>query len=101
VYQIFDQNFDILFYLDLLDYTCFAKTSIKTDPTIEENSGIFNPNNNQLTTYIWTILSNGPQCRIRYTISKDICITKKGALGAKCMFFHKTKCRKKENIPLF
>ncbi len=86
----------------ILDYTRFTKTSIKEDPTIEENSGIFDPNNNQLTTYMWTILSNGPQCRIRYTISKDICTLNKGALGAKCIFsFIKNVEKKKKNISLF
>ncbi len=75
--------------MDLIDYTRFDKISIKEDPTIEEEiSGSFDSNNNQLTTYMWTSLSNGPQCRIKYTITKDIC-TKKGALGAKCMFFYK------------
>ncbi len=52
---------------------------------------------------MWTILSNGPQCRIRYTIAKDICTLNKGALGAKCIFsfIKKNVEKKKKNISLF
>jgi hypothetical protein len=68
-----------------LEYTRFDKTYLKDDPTIEENSKTFDPNNNQLATYLWTSLGIGPQCRIKYTIMKDICTGNKGAVGAKCI----------------
>jgi hypothetical protein len=77
-----------------LDYTKFDQTSSKKDLTIEDDSITFDPNNNQLIAYMWTSLPNGPQCRIKYSIIKDICTANKGSVGAKRIFFFFFKSKK-------
>jgi len=79
----------ILLCINLLEYTPFDTTSKKDDLTIEQKFGVFDSNHDQSTTYMWTTLSNGPQCRIKYTIIKDICTPNKGDIGGKCIFFYK------------
>lgn len=69
-----------------VEYTRFDKTYLSSELDIEENSKTFDPNYNQLMTYLWTDLTNGPCCRMKYTIAKDICGAKPQALGAKCSF---------------
>lgn len=81
VYVLWKEIILVLF----AEYTRFDKTYLKDDPTIEENSNTFNSNANQLTTYLWTELIDGPQCRMKYTIMKDICAGKPEPLGAKCI----------------
>jgi hypothetical protein len=67
------------------DYTLFDITTNQQNEIIQETPRVFDSNNNQLTAYMWTIV-RGPQCRMKYTVLKDICTTKKGqTLGAKCM----------------
>ena len=74
----------------MLDFKVFGAFGNKETLIIEENPVSFDSNNNQFITYIWTDLSNGPQCRIKFTIIKDICTTQKGQkIGAKCMMFKK------------
>lgn len=72
-------------YPNFLAYTAFDKTSNKNDLTIEEKgSNTIDLKNNQLTTYLWTSLSNGPYCRIKYSIVTDVCSTT-ARVGAKRM----------------
>ena len=74
--------------MNSLDRTPFNKTSNTQDLTTQEAPKTpFNPNNNQLITYMWTSLPTGPKCRIKYTITPDICTSNKGSIGVKCMFF--------------
>lgn len=70
----------------MVDYTYFTKAYLDNEPSIEENSNTFDPNFNQLTTYLWTSLGNGPQCRMRYAIMKEICTANIQPPGARCIF---------------
>ena len=47
------------------------------DQTIDETPISFNANYNSLIAYIW-IDRMGPYCRIKYSVSKDICTKKAG-----------------------
>jgi hypothetical protein len=68
---------------------------------MDEYPSTFDANHNQFISYLWTGLPSGPQCRFKYTVTKDICIKTNGMkLGAKCMFVWKI-CRKEENLFLF
>ncbi len=79
--------FIVLSYIHSLDYKQFGTIANQESLIIEEDPMSFNSNNNQFITYIWTDLSNGPQCRIKFTVIKDICTKQNQTLGAKCIFF--------------
>lgn len=83
------KKFNFFLYITLIDSIIFDKTSSLNDFKIRDKDldMIVINNNNQLTTYLWTSTTNGPQCRIKYTIVKNICTMNNAYIGAKCMLF--------------
>ncbi len=84
----------------LLEYKLHGRSVQQQNLILDEYPSSFDPNNNQLTSYLWTGANFGPHCRFKYTVTKDICTTNKGKkLAAKCIFIFKNIFSKKMRFP--
>ena len=86
----------------LLEYKLLGRTVQQQNLILDEQPSSFDPNNNQLTSYLWTEADFAPQCRFKYTVTKDICTTNKGKrIAAKCIFILKNIFSKKKRFLFF